>query len=105
MIVWFRRDLRLSDNPALVEAASDGAEVIPLFIVDPRLWDPAGPNRRAFLVGCLRALDEALDGHLVVRHGDPVAVLREFGDVVYAAEDFAPYGHRRDDAVLAAGVD
>lgn len=105
MIMWFRRDLRLADNPALHEAVANGAEVTPLFIIDPALWAPAGANRRAFLVGCLRALDEALGGRLVVRQGDPVDVLRELGGVVHAAEDFGPYGRRRDDAVLAAGVD
>ena len=49
-ILWFRRDLRRSDHPALVEAARaagpDGA-VVPLFCVDPALMGPAGANRRA----------------------------------------------------------
>ena len=35
-VMWFRRDLRLSDNPALLDAcASDG--VLPLFVLDPAL--------------------------------------------------------------------
>ncbi len=33
-IVWFRRDLRLGDHPALRQAAQDG-KVIPLYILDP----------------------------------------------------------------------
>jgi deoxyribodipyrimidine photo-lyase len=33
-VMWFRRDLRLADNPALVEAAADG-DVLPLFVHDP----------------------------------------------------------------------
>ena len=41
-VMWFRRDLRLADNPALLEACSDG-EVLPLFVLDPKLWGPAGP--------------------------------------------------------------
>ena len=62
-ILWFRRDLRLSDHPALVDAVqaagSDG-EVVALFCVDERLWGPAGANRRAFLLGCLHALNETI---------------------------------------------
>ncbi len=33
-VVWFRHDLRLSDNPALVAAAATGAPIVPLFILD-----------------------------------------------------------------------
>ncbi|MDZ7676991.1 MAG: deoxyribodipyrimidine photo-lyase [Acidimicrobiales bacterium] len=106
-IMWFRRDLRLSDNPALVAAHARGRPVVPLFVVDPALWGPAGANRRAFLAGCLRALDDDSGGTLVVRHGDPAEVLpalaREVdASAVYAAADFGPYGRRRDDAVAEA---
>jgi deoxyribodipyrimidine photo-lyase len=106
-VLWFRRDLRLRDNPALHEAAAAGGDVVPLFVLDDALWGPAGRNRRAFLVGCLRALDESLDGRLVVRRGDPARVVAEVADggPVFAAEDFGPYGVRRDEAVLDAGVD
>ena len=105
--MWFRRDLRLSDNPALVEAGRDGGEVVPLFVLDDGLWAPAGDARRAFLVGCLRALDEAVDGRLVVRRGRPEDVVpdlaREVGAVrVFVAEDFGPYGRARDDRVAHA---
>ena len=58
--MWFRRDLRLADNHALAAALADardgGGGVIPLFVVDDRLWKPAGANRRWFLAGCLAAL-------------------------------------------------
>lgn len=109
-MLWFRRDLRLADHPALVEAvrlAGEGGEVVALFVIDPRLWGPAGDNRRAFLLGCLRALDDTMGGRLVVRHGDPSVVVsdvaREAGarDVVVTG-DVGPYGARRDAAVAAA---
>ena len=47
-VMWFRRDLRLADNPALVEAPrpSRGDGVLPLFVLDPALWGPAGISRR-----------------------------------------------------------
>ncbi|HVT76092.1 MAG TPA: deoxyribodipyrimidine photo-lyase [Acidimicrobiales bacterium] len=105
-IMWFRRDLRLVDNPALVAAARAGS-VVALFCLDTRLLDPAGANRVAFLLRTLRALDASLDRALVVRRGDPVAVVpalaREVGAAaVYATADFAPYGAARDDRVRAA---
>ena len=60
-VMWFRRDLRLGDNPALLAAVDDGP-VLPLFVLDPALWGPAGPSRRAYLGASLRALDVQLAG-------------------------------------------
>ena len=106
-IMWFRRDLRTDDLPALHAAAGAGrGRVVPLFVADPRLLRPAGPNRRRFLAGALASLDAELGGRLVVRRGDPVevvpAVAAEVGaDVVVVTADFAPYGARRDEAVAA----
>jgi len=107
--MWFRRDLRLGDNPALARAVAAGGPVLPLFVVDPALVAPAGPPRTAFLLRCLEALDGSLGGRLVVRHGDPAVVVpalaAEVGaDAVFAAEDFGPYGRARDGAVERAGV-
>ena len=103
-VVWFRRDLRLSDNPALAAAvrrAGPGGAVVPLFCSDDRLRRPSGAARLAFLSGCLAALDDAMDGHLVVRAGPPervvAGVAREVGaEAVFVAEDFGPYGRERD---------
>ena len=103
-VMWFRRDLRLGDNPALLEACADGA-VLPLFVLDPTLWGPAGPARRAYLAASLRAL--AGDLPLAVLEGDPVRrVLQAATEVgaerVHVAADFGPYGRARDLAVEAA---
>ncbi|MEJ5946207.1 deoxyribodipyrimidine photo-lyase [Pseudokineococcus basanitobsidens] len=105
-VLWFRRDLRLGDNPALLAARERGGDdgVLPLFVLDPRVWDAAGAPRRHFLVGCLEALRDATDGALVVRRGDPVDVVprlaREVGAAsVHVARDTGPYGRRRDAAV------
>jgi deoxyribodipyrimidine photo-lyase len=107
--MWFRRDLRLMDNPALLAAVAgaraDGdGRVVPLFIVDPALWGPAGPVRQAYLRASLKALDESLDGNLLLRHGDPAVLLPEVvaaagASSVHVAADFAPYGRQRDDLV------
>jgi deoxyribodipyrimidine photo-lyase len=109
-ICWFRRDLRLANHPALVEAAAHGP-VVALFVSDPRLRDPSGAPRLAFLSRCLQSLDESTGGNLVVRTGDPAdvvpAVAAEIGAAaVHVSADFGPYGRARDDAVehaLAAG--
>ncbi len=108
-VMWFRRDLRLADNPALLEALAAG-EVLPLFVLDPALWGPAGPSRRAYLAASLGTLDtslQAYDGRLSVVHGDPVqevvAAARQVGAAsVHVAADYGPYGHRRDATVEQA---
>ena len=115
-VMWFRRDLRLGDNPALC-AAADGGDVLPLFVLDPRLWGPAGPSRRAYLGASLRALDASLRqrraGLSVVR-GDPVrrvvlAAKAVDATAVHVAADFGPYGSQRDveveEALGEAGIE
>ena len=109
-VVWFRRDLRLSDNPALRAAADAHDRLVALFVHDPALARPSGANRLVFLHGCLDALDADLDGLLVERSGDPATVVPQLAaaveaTAVYVAEDFGPYGTRRDDAVESALVD
>jgi deoxyribodipyrimidine photo-lyase len=109
-LLWFRRDLRLADHPAMlaaIDAARPDGAVVPVFVVDPALWRPAGAPRRQFLRDCLAALQESLDGALVVRSGDPAVVLpalvRETGaTTVHVSADAGPYGRRRDTAVERA---
>ena len=108
-VVWFRRDLRVADHPALVAAVDAADQVVPVFVVDRTLLDgrPSGPNRRAFLRGALRSLArdlEALGGPLLVLEGDPVevipAVARTFAaGAVFCSRDLTPYARRRDTAV------
>ena len=108
-VLWFRRDLRLHDHPALLAAVedADGTDTVALFVVDPGLWDPAGPVRRAWLSASLAALDRQLHGRLVVRAGDPREVVPAVAealqaDRVHVSADYAPYGVRRDHHVEKA---
>ncbi|MCU0551898.1 MAG: DNA photolyase family protein [Leptolyngbya sp. Prado105] len=105
-IVWFRRDLRISDHAPLHRAVTRGA-VIPVFIFDPAILHhpETGVARVAFLLDCLRSLDQELrdrGGRLILRFGDPVEVLpqllRETGaDGIYAYIDYERiYGRVRD---------
>ncbi|CAN5596517.1 deoxyribodipyrimidine photo-lyase [soil metagenome] len=115
-VMWFRRDLRLADNPALLDACH-GDGVLPLFVLDPALWGPAGISRQAYLAGSLRALDASLrqrrTGLCVVR-GNPVrqvlmAAKAVGASRVHVAADYGPYGHQRDleveKALADAGVE
>ena len=118
-IVWFRRDLRVHDHPALTTAVREYERVVPLFVFDPALLSErrySSPNRLWFMLGCLRELDRQLaqrGSRLVVRHGDPrrvVATLaHESGaDAVLWTSDVSPYARARDrlvtDALREAGV-
>jgi deoxyribodipyrimidine photo-lyase len=108
-ILWFRRDLRFGDNPALAKAASRG-QVLALFVIDPALMGPSGLPRRAFLIRTLRDMDQrlqALGAQLVIRRGRPERVVPEVARSVGATEvhvsaDFGPYGTMRDQRVAAA---
>ncbi|MEZ5378855.1 MAG: deoxyribodipyrimidine photo-lyase [Acidimicrobiales bacterium] len=110
VIFWFRRDLRVTDHPALAAAAERGP-VVPVFIFDDTLTAPAGDNRMAFLIDSLADLDaNSLGGALVVRSGGPAEVLAAVADetgatAVYATDDHGPYGRRRDDRVGEALAD
>src|ERR671917_2605276 len=80
-LVWFRRDLRLHDHPALVAAHRDADRIVPVFVLDPRLLDAGrfpSANRAWFLLESLRELRSALrdrGGELYVRTGRPEDVL------------------------------
>lgn len=108
VIVWFRRDLRLSDNPALHDAAASGAPLVPVFIHEPRdgPWAP-GPASRWWLHRSLRGFAETLerlDGWLVIRQGPPaetlIALARETGaGAVWCNRRYEPAAAATDAAV------
>jgi len=112
-VMWFRRDLRLADNPALLSAVTveragrgSGPKVVPLFVLDPSLSQPAGLPRRAYLAASLADLGSRLGG-LQLRRGDPAkevaTVARAAGATsVHIAEDFGPRGRQRDQEVESA---
>ncbi|MGO9383713.1 MAG: cryptochrome/photolyase family protein [Mycobacterium sp.] len=105
-ILWFRRDLRLGDHPALT-AAADNQEVLACFVLDPRLEASSGRRRLQFLGDALRQLRDALDGRLLVTRGQPEkqipGIAKEIGaSSVHISQDFAPFGKRRDERVRAA---
>ena len=82
VICWFRRDLRLTDNPALTAAADTGLPIIPVYIHAPDeagAWAP-GAASNWWLHHSLEQLKGALAERgltLVIRQGDSLATLTE----------------------------
>ncbi|GAA1071786.1 deoxyribodipyrimidine photo-lyase [Pseudonocardia alni] len=106
-VVWFRRDLRVADQPTFLAAADAADRALALFVLDPALLKPSGAARANFLYGCLRELDDALGGKLLVVKGDPADVVprvaRAVGaQTVHVAADYGPYGRERDENVEKA---
>jgi deoxyribodipyrimidine photo-lyase len=108
-IIWFRRDLRIGDHPALNSAIAAGDEVVPLFILDRQQIDEAGSKLLAYMSNSLRALDQSLGNRLHIIEGDQVEVLRELIDLynvtsVHISAEPERYGSERDARVEAAGI-
>ncbi|MEO7448693.1 MAG: deoxyribodipyrimidine photo-lyase [Humibacillus sp.] len=105
-ILWFRRDLRLGDHPALLAATESASSVLPVFVLDPALLRSETPRTRRLLAS-VAALSADTRGALVIRHGDPLEVIPRLAEEVGAAEvhvsrETTPYGRRRDERVTEA---
>lgn len=80
VLVWFRQDLRLADNPALQAAVESGARIVPVYIWSPEEeggWPP-GAASRWWLHGSLQSLDASLrerGSQLLLRHGPALPTL------------------------------
>lgn len=108
-IIWFRRDLRIGDHPALLAAIESSDEVIPLFILDKSQIAEAGEKLLAYMGQSLRSLDESLGNKLHIIEGDQVEILRELIDLykvneVHISDEYERYGAARDARVEAAGI-
>jgi deoxyribodipyrimidine photo-lyase len=119
-IVWFRRDLRLHDHPALHAAVERFERVTCAFVLDDALLEGrySSPTRVRFMLACLEELDAALrargGGGLVVLRGRPERELPELAratgaSAVLWSADVSPYARRRDarvtDALREGGVE
>jgi len=108
-IIWFRRDLRINDHPALLAAIESAEQVIPLFILDKKQIDEAGEKLLAYMGQSLRALDESLGNRLHIIEGDQVTVLKELiaqhgVEEVHISAEYERFGAERDARVEAAGI-
>ena len=108
-LFWFRRDLRLSDHPAL-QAAAESGPVVPVFVLDPALLKNLGEHRAGYLRASLVALDRAIGaGRLRLKVGDPGKIIPalacELGaERVWVSGEYTPFANTRDRGVDAALV-
>lgn len=108
-IIWFRRDLRISDHPALNAAIESSDEVVPVFILDKTQIAEAGDKLLAYMGQSLRALDQSLGNKLHIIEGDQVEVLNDLIKMykvleVHISAEPERYGAERDARVEAAGI-
>jgi len=101
-LFWFRKGLRLHDNPALLATIAEAHTLYPVFVIDPALVTPerVGANRLAFLLESLAALDSSLrrlGSRLIVLRGEPVACIAR----ALAEWQIARLGFERDDEPYA----
>ena len=108
-LVWFRRDLRLADHPALTAAAARGGPVIPVFIRDPLTLGAgaAGKMRIEMSIASLARDLAARGSRLILRSGDPLTVLQSLiaetgADAVHWSRLYWPEVNARDAAVKSA---
>ncbi|MCX7741334.1 MAG: DNA photolyase family protein [Meiothermus sp.] len=108
-LVWHRADLRLHDNPALLQALQKGP-TLGVVVLDPKILEATTPRRRAWFYQNARALREAYQkrgGVLLVRTGPPWEVLPRLAEelgvqAVYAVRNTTPYARFRDERVASA---
>ena len=109
VIVWFRQDLRLRDNPALRAAHETGAPIIPVYILDDANsgeWK-MGAASRWWLHQSLDALNQSLDGFMVFEAGDPQTILSDIiketnADKIYWNRCYEPWRIERDKTIKDA---
>ena len=108
-IHWFRKGLRLHDNPSLLDACAQAQHVYPVFVIDPYFAKPeiVGINRYNFLLQSLVDLDKSLKeigSRLYVARGKPEEqiplLMTQFGSNLLTFEkDTEPYAQKRDAAI------
>lgn len=108
-LMWFRRDLRILDNPALLEAArlaqtDADPRLLAVVLIDPGLWPTWGAPKQAYLIDSLASLNASLNGNLMVVHGKAQEVIPELArrfnvSGVHSAADYSAYGIARDNQI------
>lgn len=114
-IFWFRNDLRLRDNPALVEALRQCEEILPVFVLDSRLlqkdewgFTRLGPYRLKFLLESLNDLAEHLkekSSVLMFKQGLPEEVLPELAEKHNCDQIFATKEYTHEEQQVERKID
>lgn len=108
ILLWFRRDLRLSDNLALSEACKSGRPVIPVFLCDEVLESYGAAPRWRFgqsVASFAQSLEEK-GSRLILRRGESLPTLRRLveetgAEAVWWTRLYDKHSRARDEAVKA----
>ncbi len=108
-LYWFRRDLRLEDNTALIKALENKTDVLPIFIFDENITDelPENDPRITFIYKNLKDINDTLNktvNSILCLKGDPQEIWKDLInkydiDSVYINKDYEPYARDRDQEV------
>jgi len=109
-LVWLRRDLRLHDNTALFNAASQSNSISICFVFDTNILSKLKnkeDQRVDFIYQILQDIKQTLKQHnsdIWIVHGDPIHEIPKLAksinaDAVFVNRDYEKYGVNRDDAV------
>ncbi len=107
-IVWFRRDLRLHDNPAFQAAYKRNGAIIPVYIWDDVEERATGAASRWWLYHSLTSLQKDLQNFynlsLTIYRGDALKILSQLTDVfcpqaIYWGRLYEPSTRRRDEKI------
>jgi len=109
VIVWFRQDLRLGDNPALCEAVQSGTPILPIYILDDEnaaSWKQ-GAASRWWLHHSLNALNQSMSGLLSCYRDDAESVIADLvkatgAKAIYWNRCYEPWRIKRDTGVKSA---
>ena len=110
-LLWFRSDLRLSDNTALHIALKQYELVIPVYIFDQADFKASqmGARQIAMLLACLESLQKNLQfigSDLVVRHGNSIDELQNLAietgaTAIFCNAEHEPHHRKRDEHISA----
>lgn len=100
VIVWFRKDLRIHDNEALIKAIENADEIYPVYIFDDEECKGTsyhqlrytGPHRLGFIIESVVALRKTFNDlgiDLIVRSGNPVTELSKLAETINASSIYA----------------
>jgi deoxyribodipyrimidine photo-lyase len=119
-IFWFRRDLRLDDNAALIMALKSGLMVLPIFIFDSQILSQLSNKKDARVlfihqeISRLKNELEKIGSSLKIFYQTPKQVFEELASEyqiksVFANHDYEPYAQNRDkeihELLKAKGID
>jgi len=112
LLLWHRRDLRLTDHLALHRAGAKSDKIVGLFCLDPNIWQAPdiSPARMTYLWDSLKELEEqylSLGSQLLIFRGAPLEVIPKVAQelaarAVFWTLDVEPYAQKRDQQVAIA---